>query len=236
MNAPPYIIWDWNGTLIDDVTAAVNALNRMLSIRGVAPVTRDFYRANFGFPVRPFYAVAGLDMEKEDWDKICTDFHQFIAEEPDQHLRPDAKNALQLVLDQGGRQSILSALRQDLLHRDTAREGIQSFFDTLFGVDNLDGATKLSRGHDLIAHLKSAGLLSPDQPVFFIGDTLHDAEVGSALGATPILVESGHQNGDRLRASGNIVVSSLIAAVHAAIGGAGRKPIGLARPSGRAGR
>ena len=218
MNTLPYIIWDWNGTLIDDVSSAVNALNRMLNIRGVAPVTRDFYRAHFGFPVRPFYAVAGLDMEKEDWDKICTDFHQFIAEEPDQHLRPDAKDALQFVRDRGGHQSILSALRQDLLHRDTTREGVQPFFDTLFGVDNLDGATKLSRGHDLIAHLRTTGHLSPSQPLFFIGDTLHDAEVGSALGATPILVEGGHQNGDRLRASGNIVVSSLLAAVNMALG------------------
>jgi len=213
MNTPPYIIWDWNGTLIDDVSAAVNALNRMLSIRGVAPVTRDFYRDNFGFPVRPFYAVAGLDMEKEDWDKICTDFHQFIAEEPDQHLRPDAKDALQLVLDRGGHQSILSALRQDLLHRDTAREGVQPFFDVLFGVDNLDGATKLSRGHDLISHLKATGALAANRPLFFIGDTLHDAEVGAALGATPILVEGGHQSGNRLSASGHAVVPSLIDAV-----------------------
>ena len=213
MNTLPYIIWDWNGTLIDDVSAAVNALNRMLSIRGVAPVTQEFYRAHFGFPVRPFYAVVGLDLEKEDWDKICTDFHQFIAEEPDQHLRPDAKDALRLVRDMGGHQSILSALRQDLLLRDTAREGIQASFDGIFGVDNLDGATKLSLGHDLVAHLKSTGLLASGQPLFFIGDTLHDAEVGAALGATPILVEGGHQHGDRLRASGNIVAPSLLAAV-----------------------
>lgn len=213
MNTPPYIIWDWNGTLIDDVAAAVNALNRMLALRGVAPVTRDFYRAHFGFPVRPFYAVVGLDLEKEDWDKICTDFHQFIAEEPDQHLRPDALASLRFVHEQGGRQSILSALRQDLLLRDTGREGVRAFFDATFGVDNLDGATKLSRGHDLTAHLKATGLLAPGQSLFFIGDTLHDAEVGTALGATPILVEGGHQNGDRLRASGHTVVPSLLAAV-----------------------
>ena len=217
MNTLPYIIWDWNGTLIDDVSAAVNALNRMLSIRGVAPVTRDFYRAHFGFPVRPFYAVAGLDMEKEDWDKICTDFHQFIAEEPDQHLRPDAKDALQLVRDMGGHQSILSALRQDLLLRDTAHEGVQAAFDGIFGVDNLDGATKLSRGHDLVAHLKSTGLLASGQSLFFIGDTLHDAEVGVALGATPILVEGGHQSSERLRAAGYAVEPSLLAAVNTAL-------------------
>ena len=213
MNTPPYIIWDWNGTLLDDVAAAVNALNRMLAIRNVAPVTQDFYRAHFGFPVRPFYEVVGLDLAREDWDRICTDFHQFIAEEPNQHLRPDTPDTLRYVRDRGGHQAILSALRQDLLLRDTAREGIQASFDAIYGVDNLDGATKLSRGHDLIAHLKATGLLASGQPRFFIGDTLHDAEVGVALGATPVLVEGGHQNGDRLRASGHTVVPSLLAAV-----------------------
>ena len=213
MKTHPYIIWDWNGTLIDDVSAAVNALNRMLALRGVAPVTQDFYRAHFGFPVRPFYATVGLDLAHEDWNRICTDFHRFIAEEPNQHLRPDARDALQYVLDQGGRQAILSALRQDLLLRDTAREGVQTFFDALFGVDNLDGATKLSRGHDLMTHLKESGLVIPDHPLFFIGDTLHDAEVGTALGATPILVEGGHQNRSRLCTVGHVVAPSLLAAV-----------------------
>ena len=42
MNKTPYIIWDWNGTLLDDVAAAVGALNRMLAVRGVVPVTQDF--------------------------------------------------------------------------------------------------------------------------------------------------------------------------------------------------
>jgi phosphoglycolate phosphatase len=213
MNKTPYIIWDWNGTLLDDVAAAVGALNRMLAVRGVAPVTQDFYRAHFGFPVRQFYAVVGIDLEREDWDRICTDFHQFIAEEPNQHLRPDAVAALQHVRDRGGHQSILSALRQDLLLRDTAREGIQEYLDTIYGVDNLDGATKLSRGHDLVEHLRTSGLRATDQPLFFLGDPLHAAEVGTALGAMPILVDGGHQNGDRLRASGHQVVPSLLAAV-----------------------
>lgn len=213
MKTHPYIIWDWNGTLIDDVNAAVNALNRMLAARGVPPTTRDFYRAHFGFPVRPFYTRVGLDLEREDWDRICTDFHRFIGEEPDQHLRTDALEALRHVRAGGGRQSILSALRQDLLRRDTAREGVQPFFDEIYGVDNLDGATKLSRGHDLAARLAETGVLKENSPLFFIGDTLHDAEVGAALGATPILVEGGHQNGDRLRTAGCAVAPSLLAAV-----------------------
>ena len=115
--------------------------------------------------------------------------------------------------DRGGHQSNLSALRQERPLRDRAREGVQEYLDTIYGVDNLDGATKLSRGHDLVEHLRTSGLLAAGQPLFFIGDTLHDAEVGTALGATPILVDGGHQNGDRLRASGHQVVPSLLAAV-----------------------
>ena len=213
MKTIPYIIWDWNGTLLDDVTAAVNALNRMIALRGIGPTTRDFYRAHFGFPVRPFYTLLGLDLEHEDWDAICKDFHQFIGEEPDQHLRADTRDALQFVQTRGAGQSILSALRQDLLRRDTAREGVQGFFDEIFGVDNLDGATKLSRGHGLMGHLRETGRLAPGQPLYFIGDTLHDAEVGAAIGAAPILVDGGHQNGERLRTAGCPVVPSLLAAV-----------------------
>ena len=56
------LIWDWNGTLLDDVAAAVGALNRMLVKRGARPITIEHYRRRFGFPVRPFYAELGVDL------------------------------------------------------------------------------------------------------------------------------------------------------------------------------
>ena len=208
--AEPYIVWDWNGTLLDDVDAGVNALNRMLAARGLPAITRDFYRARFRFPVRPLYAEIGMDPDAE-WDRICVEFHENLHAEP-QHVRPDAVAALEYVRARGAGQSILSALRQDLLLRDTAAEGVQAFFDEIYGVDNLDGATKLSRGRELMARL------DPSRRFYFIGDTLHDAEVGTALGATPVLVEGGHQATDRLRASGHAVAPSLLDAVKAILG------------------
>ncbi len=210
----PYIIWDWNGTLLDDTDAGVRALNKMLVRRNLPAITRDFYRANFGFPVRPFYARLGMDPDAE-WERICVEFHDNIHAEP-KRIRPDARAALEYVRARGGRQSILSALRQDLLLRDTANAGVQDFFDEIYGVDNLDGATKLSRGHDLMKKLVGPTPMTNDQSpmtLFFIGDTLHDAEVGTALGATPILVDGGHQNADRLAAAGCRVAPSLLDAV-----------------------
>lgn len=205
-----YIIWDWNGTLLNDVKAAVNALNRMLAARGVPPTTLEYYRAHFGFPVRPFYAELGVDLEHEDWDLICTDFHRFIAEEPDQSLRPDAAATLERASSLGFRQCILSALREDKLLRSVADFGIARYFDAVFGVDNLDGATKLSRAHELRAFIASR---SPSYRCFFIGDTLHDAEVAAALGFQCILVDGGHQTSERLSATGHPVAGSLAQAL-----------------------
>ena len=214
MKPETYIIWDWNGTLLDDVDAGVNALNKMLVARELPTITRDFYRANFGFPVRPFYIQLGMNPDKE-WERICIEFHDNLHAEP-QHIRPDTVAALEYVRHRGVRQSILSALRQDLLLRDTAVEGVQGFFEAIYGVDNLDGATKLSRGKELLAKITA----SHSQPfkLFFIGDTLHDAEVALELGATPILVDCGHQYADRLRATGHTVTPNLLDAVKAILG------------------
>jgi phosphoglycolate phosphatase len=201
------LIWDWNGTLLDDVSAAVSALNRMLAKRGVKQVSREFYRRRFGFPVRPFYAEIGVDLDRWDWDEICDDFHAFIAEEP-QLVRADAREALELAAERGFSQCVLSALRQDLLEESLERAGLSEFFDVVFGVDNLDGASKMARGRELAAHL--GGDMSG---VVMIGDTLHDAEVAGVLGARCILLSCGHQEPVRLAAAGCPVADSLSAAV-----------------------
>ena len=201
------LIWDWNGTLLDDVAAAVGALNRMLVKRGVQPISIEHYRRRFGFPVRPFYAELGVDLAKWDWDEICEDFHNFILAEP-QAVRAEVRPALELAASLGLRQSVLSALRQDKLEAAINAAGIREFFDHVFGVDNLDGASKLQRGRELMATIGSdAG------GAVFIGDTLHDAEVARELGARCVLVSCGHQLSERLAAAGCPVVDSLIAAV-----------------------
>ncbi len=203
------IIWDWNGTLLDDVTSAVSALNKMLALRGIPPTTLGFYRENFGFPVRPFYAKVGVDLEHEDWDRICVDFHRFVNDEP-KILRADAKDAISLARGMGMRQTILSALREDMLLHDVKEAGVADMLDAIYGVDNLDGATKLSRGYDLLRLIESRhGAVN----LFFVGDTLHDAEVAKALGARCILVEGGHQSPQRLAAAGVPVTATLVDAV-----------------------
>ena len=205
-----WLIWDWNGTLLDDVGAAVAALNRMLVRRGAQPISVAHYRRRFGFPVRPFYAELGVDLAKWDWDEICEDFHSFILEEP-QAVRASARPALERAAAAGFRQCVLSALRQDKLEDGLASAGLRGFFAHVFGVDNLDGASKLQRGRELMARLGEL-----EAPPILIGDTLHDAEVARDLGADCILVGCGHQLPERLAAAGWPLAADLIEAVELA--------------------
>ena len=194
-----HLIWDWNGTLLDDTEAAVAALNAMLARRGLAPIDRTLYRDVFAFPVRPFYERIGFRLEDEDWDALAVEYHDRYAEQP-KGLNPGAVAALERVRARGARQSIVSALRQDLLDEAVRTAGVAAFMDHVCGVDNLNGSSKLDRARELVANLVDAGAARTD--LVMIGDALHDKEVAEAVGIRCVLCAEGSHAAWRLRAAG----------------------------------
>ena len=194
----PYILWDWNGTLLDDTQAALDVLNVMLARRGRSPIGMDFYRDNFAFPVRPFYESIGIVLAHEDWDALAREYHDLYAAQP-KRLNPEAIAALERVRASGVGQSIISALRQDLLDAATANHGVAPFMDFVYGVDNLDGSSKLGRATELLARLTQDAAGPEPLRVTLIGDSLHDREVASALGVRCVLCAQGSHAGWRLR-------------------------------------
>lgn len=202
------VVWDWNGTLVDDRGTAVAALNATLQYYGCPPIDDQFYADHFGFPVRPFYELCGLDFERIDWAELCHVFHRFVYQQPRAQLRADAVAALEYVQAHGGTNVILSALREDLLKRDVKAYGLERYFQQVFGVDNLDGASKVARG---VAMMQALAPLPPK--CWMIGDTLHDAQVAAELNLQCVLAQGGHQSRERLVASGNPVATNLLQAV-----------------------
>ena len=193
----PYILWDWNGTLLDDTDASIAALNAALRRRGLPPVNRAWYREHFAFPVRPFYAACGIDLAHEDWDALAREYHEAYRREP-KSLNADALAALERVRQAGRGQSIISALRQDLLDAAVDASGVRAFFDFAYGTDNLDGASKLDRARELVQTLAAHGVSSDD--IALVGDALHDKEVADALGVRCVLCAQGGHSAARLRA------------------------------------
>lgn len=193
MASEKHILWDWNGTLLDDTQAALDTLNIMLRRRGAPEIEMKFYRDNFAFPVKPFYSSIGMALENEDWDKLAEEYHDIYAVQP-KSLNSRALEALSLVRDAGSRQSIISALRQDLLDAATGRYGVSGFMEHIYGVDNLDGCSKIDRARLLLSAIRRES----DDEIVIIGDSLHDFEVAQELRVRCVLCSQGSHAGWRL--------------------------------------
>ena len=205
-----HVIWDWNGTLLDDTQAALDTLNIMLARRGGRPIAMDFYRDHFSFPVKPFYEAIGVRLGDEDWDALAREYHDVYADQP-KGLNPEAFAALDYARGRGCRQSIVSALRQDLLDGITRELGVAGYMDFVYGVDNLDGRSKVERARELMSAIGSV------EDVVFIGDSLHDKEVADAVGVRCVLCAQGSHAAWRLRAVAP-TGETLLGAVRMALG------------------
>lgn len=216
MSAATHIVWDWNGTLLDDTRAALGALNAMLARRSLPAITLESYRSRFHFPAREYYDEIGMDIPDTEWDAVAREYHDsYDAESATAALNPDAVAALELARSRGARQSILSALRQDLLEEAVERFGVSGYFDFVRGTDNLYGAGKLAFALALKAEIESSS--SPPPRIVMIGDAIHDCEVATELGVECVLCAQGSHSFERLAALGVPTAPTLVAAVERAV-------------------
>ena len=199
-----HIVWDWNGTLLDDVQASVNTINRLLASRSLPATDTNRYRDRFGFPVRNYYTAIGFRLEQENWDLLARTYHDFYLTEPSIRLHADAVPTLRFCHEAGLGLSVLSASEQSILEQMLTDAGIIAWFDFIHGVDNLHGHSKAATGRDLMRRISC-----PATQVLFVGDTLHDHEVATEMGCDCVLISQGHQSHDRLLAAGCPVLETL---------------------------
>jgi phosphoglycolate phosphatase len=198
-----HIVWDWNGTLLDDIGACVETINRMLLRRSLPALDTARYREVFGFPVRNCYLVLGFDLEREDWDAVAREFHDHYAEvSTDVGLRSGAEPVLRRLHENGTPMSILSACEVELLDRMMWRCGVQTLFDRVYGLTDRYAHSKLDLARRLLADLRL-----PADAILMVGDTTHDYEVSAELGFQCVLVAGGHQSEERLNRCGCRVLS-----------------------------
>jgi phosphoglycolate phosphatase len=207
MNAELYahVVWDWNGTLLDDVTACLAAINRLLEAHGRKGLDRTTYRDVFGFPIRAYYESLGFDFEVQDWDTLAREFHGYYAETSrDAPLHDGILDMLVTLREQGVGLSVLSASETGLLNRMMEAREVQDYFDFIRGISDLYGDSKLNAG---LRHMDELTL--PGDRVVLIGDTTHDFEVAQEMACDCILLGCGHQSPHRLTACGCPVVPTV---------------------------
>ena len=179
------VVWDWNGTLLDDVKVSVDTINVMLERKHLGRLTVEEYRSVFGFPVKPYYESIGFDFSRDDWEAVSRDFV---------NIYNDLAKNVELT------PGIIPVLEEDLLIGMLERFGIREYFEGVCGSNNIYADGKVARGMEMLRMFP----IVPEETVM-VGDTLHDAEVAEALGFDFRLYAGGHNSAERLAEKGNVL-------------------------------
>jgi phosphoglycolate phosphatase len=189
-----HIIWDWNGTLFNDVELCRNIISGILKRRNLPELTLDTYRNIFTFPVKEYYKSAGLDVSGDNWEILSHEFmNEYEARKYECVLYDSAFEVLDKIHSAGPDQSVLSAYSQHTLEEIIDSFNLSGFFVGLIGLDNIYAAGKVESG---IKWMKELGHSHGE--VMLIGDTVHDFEVAREIGADCLLIAEGHQDKSRL--------------------------------------
>jgi len=205
MKSYKHVIWDWNGTILDDVELCVEVVNRLKAERGQPPISVERYRTIFGFPVERYYLDAGFDFSKEPFEKVGKEWMDgYEKEKYACGLRAGVTEVLGEIFSSGTGQSVLSAYSQRPLEEAVEHYGLSRYFTSLCGLDTIYAPGKVALGKKLIKELgcgKGETLL--------IGDTEHDLETAEAIGADCVLLAGGHQSRERLVRTGAVVLGGI---------------------------
>lgn len=190
------IIWDFNGTLLDDVDFCYGILVKLLTNHNVPLVSKYEYKEKFSFPVIEYYREIGFDVDDGKYNALSIEFMKHYQELSLKcSLYPKIKETLSLIKNLGCIQVCLSASQIDNLKQQLIHFNIDKYFDYVLGLDNIHAKSKIHIGQNWI---KEHGY--ENKKILCIGDSSHDFEVANALNADCVLMSYGHYNKHRLEA------------------------------------
>ncbi len=210
-----HVVWDWNGTLLDDLHVVLAAVNEGVAEHRDMPVSLEDYRDFYTRPVKRFYdALFGYEVSETVWREIDRRFHDAYRRMIGSvRLAGDAAAALDLVASHRSSQSLLSMYPHEELVPVVRSHGIEERFTR---VDGLRGAAGDRKAAYLAAHLTGLGV-APDETVV-IGDTPDDAAAAESVGSACVLYDGGSHHRHELEATGVPIVNSLVGAASIALG------------------
>ncbi|NJM14389.1 MAG: HAD family hydrolase [Bacteroidales bacterium] len=199
------IVWDWNGTLLNDAEVCLGAVNTMLVARGLQRISINHYKDIFTFPVKNYYEQIGFNFGKEDITDLSNEYlGHYFEHFSKTSLQDKAIQAIKFLKHEGKLQYILSAMSEDDLADTLYKKGIKHYFRKVYGIVDKLANGKLTVGQELLQKER----LDPETTLM-IGDTLHDYEVANALGMSVILLANGHQSHARLLKSDAVVLNDI---------------------------
>ena len=202
-----HLIWDWNGTLLDDAWLCREIMNGQLRRRGLPELSAARYEKIFDFPVEKYYRAVGFDWSRESFEEAGTEFIlEYEKRKKECSLQSGAQDLLGKIASRGWSQAVLSAYSHHTLEEFLGHFGIRHHFRSVAGSQNHYASGKVGHGLKMLEELH----VSPKETLL-IGDTTHDAEVAQAMGVDCVLVPCGHNSPARLEQCGVPMVPNLAA-------------------------
>ncbi len=195
-----YILWDWNGTLLDDLQASLEAVNLTLDIYNKKRIDLDEYKSYLDTPIYKFYEHL-FDLEKTPMTELSMWYRKlYDGLEDEIKIADGALRVLQDCRSCGIKQYIISASHTEDIEKYMKKLGVIDLFDKISGSDDRKAGSKIERAKALIKEEKI-----PKSECVLIGDSLHDLMTAEEIGVDILLYSGGHQAKDALLATGKTV-------------------------------
>lgn len=208
-----HIVWDWNGTLLHDIHAVIEATNASFAEIGLESITLERYRELYCVPIPRFYErLMGRLPSDTEWRLMDAVFHKhYWARAEACGLAEGAARLLAERRADGRTQSLLSLAPHENLVPIVRRHGIHEHFVRIDGRTDDSHAGKAER---MVRHLAALeGVAAAVERVVVIGDAVDDAVAAAHVGARAVLYTGGSHSRASLESAGVPVVDSLEEAV-----------------------
>jgi phosphoglycolate phosphatase-like HAD superfamily hydrolase/ADP-ribose pyrophosphatase YjhB (NUDIX family) len=206
------LIFDWSGTLVDDLPPVLDATNHVLSVYSRPVMDREEFRRRFRLPYRSFYEemLPGVPLEE-----LEVHFRRAFADSKSPvTVLPHAREKLEWCRVRGIRCFVLTSMDSEAFHSQVADFGLGDYFEATYsGV--------LDKRDVILGIVERHGLLPEDTA--FVGDMVHDIETAHHAGLTSVAVLTGYTHAGELAAAGPAVTVADLAGLMKLLGRADRR-------------
>lgn len=200
------IIWDFNGTLIDDIDVALASVNDMLTRRNLPTINFEQYASYVDTPIIKFYEHIFDDLYSMDFDIIAQEFNSgYDKHLPQNAVMKNAEEVLEHFNKKGKLQTVISATHIDKVTNRLAEFGLTEYFDKILAHNNLIAEDKT---HLAVKYFAEKGIVPSEAVV--IGDCVADYKMAQAIGCDCILTTQGHQSRKEFSETSAKVIDSLL--------------------------
>lgn len=186
-----YVLWDWNGTIIDDFQYNLSIINSLLTQHSLPQITEIKYRELFTFPIKNFYEKLGFDCSSEEkfFELGQAYFAAYKNNQEIIHLAIGIERILSELYKAKVYQIIFSSCNKNILMCQLNNyPDISEYFSDIIAPDDVKAAGKM----ELVLKWGRTNHIDWNR-VLIIGDTCHEQEIALHLGCDCVLLNCGHQ-------------------------------------------